>query len=62
MTLTAIAHKDASKLDKALASLQTALKTYDKDEITVDQVARIMQHSTTTQANYFKSLGLNWAW
>ncbi|MGY2462265.1 hypothetical protein [Vreelandella sulfidaeris] len=57
MTLTAIAHKDASKLDKALASLQTALKTYDKDEITVDQVARIMQHSTTTQANYFKKFG-----
>lgn len=52
--LTACAHRDASKLDKALAALQQALKAQQRDAITVEEVQRIMQHSTATQANYFK--------
>ena len=52
--LTACAHKDSAKLDKALLALQQALKAKECDEITIDQVQRIMSHSTATQASYFK--------
>ena len=55
--LEACASKDASKLDKALAKLQAHLKTTKASMITVDQVATIMEHSTTTQASYFKKFG-----
>ena len=55
--LEACANNDASKLDKALAKLQTHLKTSKASTLTVDQVASIMEHSTTTQASYFKKFG-----
>ena len=55
--LEACANSDASKLDKALAKLQTHLKTSDAKTISVQQVATIMEHSTTTQASYFKKFG-----
>lgn len=55
MFLTACAHRDASKLDKALAALQAHCKQANPQALTVEQVQRIMQHSTATQASYFKN-------
>jgi len=52
--LEACANNDASKLDKALAKLQAHMKASSASAITVAQVATIMEHSTTTQASYFK--------
>ncbi|MFP3343899.1 hypothetical protein R0J87_15475 [Halomonas sp. SIMBA_159] len=52
--LTACAHRDASKLDKALLALQQALKAKEYSELSVEQIQKIMEHSTATQANYFK--------
>lgn len=53
--LTACAHKDASKLDKALALLQTHMKSTQCASLSVPEIQGIMQHATPTQASYFKN-------
>jgi len=54
MFLTACAHKDSDKLDKALAALQQHIKRTDPQALTVGEIQKIMNHATPTQANYFK--------
>lgn len=55
--LTAVAHKDAAKLDKALVALQTHMKAKKPKIMFIDEVQKAMGHSTSTQANYFKKFG-----
>lgn len=55
--LTAVAHKDAAKLDKALASLQSHMKATKPKFLSVGEIQKVMGHSTATQANYFKKFG-----
>jgi len=55
--LTACAHKDASKLDKALNALQTSMKTNSKTTYSKADIQRIMDHKTATQAGYFCTFG-----
>lgn len=52
--LTACAHKDATKLDKALVSLQAHMKAKRPEAMMVSEVQKVMNHATPTQANYFK--------
>lgn len=52
--LTACAHHDSTQLDKAMIALQAHLKATKPTQLTVDQVQKLMGHSTPTQANYFK--------
>lgn len=55
--LTACAHKDATKLDKALNALQTSMKTSKKMTYSKADIQRIMEHKTATQAGYFCTFG-----
>lgn len=57
MFLTAVAYKDATKLDKAMIALQAHMNAVKPKEMTVSQVQKIMGHATPTQASYFKKFG-----
>lgn len=54
----AIAASDKSKLDKALAAILAYIVASEKESAAITEIQRAMNHSTATQANYFKNFCL----